>query len=249
MNSKKDLIVYGRHPVVDVIRSGKPVDKLLLQQGIRGEYEKEVRGLCKEYGIPFKVVPKDRLTKFTNGNHQGVVALLSPIPYYIIEDVLPMVYEQSKTPLFLLLDEVTDVRNFGSIARSAEVCGANAIVIPSKGAARINADALKTSAGALSKIPVCRCTSLISAVEYLQLSGIQVLASSLRGEVKLYDLDLTLPTAFIIGSEGEGVSPALLRKSDQQFIIPQAGETDSLNVSVATGIMLYEVMRQRSYKF
>ncbi len=137
----------------------------------------------------------------------------------------------------------------GSIARSAEVCGANAIVIPSKGAARINADALKTSAGALSKIPVCRCTSLISAVEYLQLSGIQVLASSLRGEVKLYDLDLTLPTAFIIGSEGEGVSPALLRKSDQQFIIPQAGETDSLNVSVATGIMLYEVMRQRSYKF
>ena len=245
MNSKNDLIIYGRHPVVDTIRSGKPVDKLLLQQGIRGEFEKEVRHLCREFDIPFKVVPKDRLNKFLNGNHQGVVALLSPIQYFKIEDVLPMVYEQSKTPLFLLLDEVTDVRNFGSIARSAEVCGADAIIIPSKGAARINADALKTSAGALTKIPVCRSSSLMNAIEYLQLSGIQILASSLKGEKKLFDLDLTVPTAFIIGSEGEGVNAALLRKADEQFIIPQLGETDSLNVSVATGIMLYEVMRQR----
>ncbi len=245
MNSKNDLIIYGRHPVVDTIRSGKPVDKLLLQQGIRGEFEKEVRHLCREFDIPFKVVPKDRLNKFSNGNHQGVVALLSPIQYFKIEDVLPMVYEQSKTPLFLLLDEVTDVRNFGSIARSAEVCGADAIIIPSKGAARINADALKTSAGALTKIPVCRSSSLMNAIEYLQLSGIQILASSLKGEKKLFDLDLTVPTAFIIGSEGEGVNAALLRKADEQFIIPQLGETDSLNVSVATGIMLYEVMRQR----
>lgn len=245
MSSKNDLIIYGRHPVVDTIRSGKPVDKLLLQQGIRGDFEKEIRHLCKDFGIPFKVVPKDRLSKFSNGNHQGVIALLSPIQYFKIEDVLPMVYEQSRTPLFLLLDEVTDVRNFGSIARSAEVCGADAIVIPSKGAARINEDAMKTSAGALSKIPVCRSSSLMNAVEYLQLMGIQILASSLKGEKKLYDLDLKVPTAFIIGSEGEGVSQALLRKADKQFIIPQLGETDSLNVSVATGIMMYEVMRQR----
>ncbi len=245
MSSKNDLIIYGRHPVVDTIRSGKPVDKLLLQQGIRGDFEKEIRHLCRDFDIPFKVVPKDRLNKFSNGNHQGVIALLSPIQYFKIEDVLPMVYEQSKTPLFLLLDEVTDVRNFGSIARSAEVCGADAIIIPSKGAARINADALKTSAGALTKIPVCRSSSLMNAIEYLQLSGIQILASSLKGEKKLYDLDLQVPTAFIIGSEGEGVSSALLRKADEQFIIPQLGETDSLNVSVATGIMLYEVMRQR----
>jgi len=245
MASKDELIVYGRHPVVDVIRSGKPVDKLLLQQGIRGDFEKEVRHLCKEYEIPFKVVPKDRLAKFSRGNHQGVIALLSPIQYYKIEDVLPMIYEQSKVPLFLLLDEVTDVRNFGSIARSAEVLGANAIVIPSKGAARINADALKTSAGALSKIPVCRSSSLMKVVEYLQLSGIQVLASSLNASSQLFDLDLELPTAIIIGSEGEGVNPALLRKSDQQFIIPQVGETDSLNVAVATGVILYEVLRQR----
>jgi len=245
MSSKNDLIIYGRHPVVDTIRSGKPVDKLLLQQGIRGEFEKEIRHLCREFEIPFKVVPKDRLNKFSNGNHQGVIALLSPIQYFKIEDVLPMVYEQSRTPIFLLLDEVTDVRNFGSIARSAEVCGADAIIIPSKGAARINADALKTSAGALTKIPVCRSSSLMNAVEYLQLSGIQILASSLKGEKKLFELDLKVPTAFIIGSEGDGVSPALLRKADEQFIIPQLGETDSLNVSVATGIMLYEVMRQR----
>ena len=245
MSSKNDLIIYGRHPVVDIIRSGKPVDKLLLQQGIRGDFEKEIRHLCKEYDIPFKVVPKDRLNKFSNGNHQGVIALLSPIQYFKIEDVLPMVYEQSRTPLFLLLDEVTDVRNFGSIARSAEVCGADAIIIPSKGAARINEDAMKTSAGALSKIPVCRSSSLMNAIEYLQLMGIQIVASNLQAKKKLYDLDLKVPTAFIIGSEDLGVSPALLRKADEQFIIPQLGETDSLNVSVATGIMLYEVMRQR----
>jgi len=245
MSSKNDLIIYGRHPVVDTIRAGKPVDKVLLQQGIRGEFEKEIRHLCREFDIPFKVVPKDRLSKFSNGNHQGIIALLSPIQYFKIEDVLPMVYEQSRTPLFLLLDEVTDVRNFGSIARSAEVCGADAIIIPSKGAARINEDAMKTSAGALSKIPVCRSSSLMNAIEFLQLSGIQIVASSLRAEKKLYELDLTVPTAFIIGSEGEGVSQALLRKADEQFIIPQLGETDSLNVSVATGIMMYEVMRQR----
>jgi len=246
MREKKELVIYGRHPVVDLIQSGKPVDKLLLQQGTRGEFEKEIRGLSKTFQIPLKVVPKDRLARITEGNHQGIIALLSPIPYYKLEDVLPMVYEQSKVPLFILLDGITDVRNFGSIARSAECCGVDAIIIPSKGAARINADAIKTSAGALSKIPVCRCRSLMGAIEYLQLSGIQVLASSLRSDKMVYDLDLQLPTAFIIGSEGEGVSTPLLRKSDQQFIIPQLGETDSYNVAVATGIMLYETVRQRS---
>ncbi|MFK7807555.1 MAG: 23S rRNA (guanosine(2251)-2'-O)-methyltransferase RlmB [Saprospiraceae bacterium] len=246
MKAKKETVIYGRHPVVDVIKTGKSIDQVMLQKGTRGEYEIELRHLCREYKIPLKMVPKDRLAKVTTGNHQGVVAFLSPINYYRLSDVLPMLYEQSKIPLILLLDGVTDVRNFGSIARSAECCGVDAIVIPEKGTARINSDALKTSAGALGKIPVCRETSIQAAVEFLQLSGIQVLASDLRGEKKIQELDLIGPTAYLIGSEDEGVSPHLLRKADECFIIPQIGTTDSFNVSVATGIMLYEAVRQRS---
>lgn len=246
MKENKANIIYGRHPVIDVIKSGKSIDQVMLQQGTRGEFEIELRHLCRANNIPLKMVPKDRLYRATTGNHQGVIALLSPISYYKIADVLPMIYEQSKTPLILLLDGVTDVRNFGSIARSAECCGVDAIVIPEKGTARINADALKTSAGALSKIPVCRETSIQAAMEFLQLSGIQVFASDLRGEKKIQELDLAGPIAYIIGSEDEGVSPHLLRKSDECFIIPQRGTTDSLNVSVATGIMLYEALRQRA---
>jgi len=245
MRDNKESIIYGKHPVVDVIKSGKSIDQVMLQQGTRGAFEIELRHLCREFNIPMKVVPKDRLGRVTKGNHQGVIAILSPISYYKLEDVLPMIYEKSEIPLILLLDGVTDVRNFGSIARSAECCGANAIVIPEKGTARINADALKTSAGALSKIPVCREKSIQSAVEFLQLSGIQVLASDLRGQKKIQELDLKGPTAYIIGAEDEGVSPHLLRKADECFIIPQTGTTDSLNVSVAAGIMLYEVLRQR----
>jgi 23S rRNA (guanosine2251-2'-O)-methyltransferase len=245
MKENKESIIYGKHPVVDVIKSGKSLDQVMLQQGTRGDFEIELRHLCKEFNIPLKMVPKDRLNRVTLGNHQGVVALLSPISYYKLEDVLPMIYENSKVPLILLLDGVTDVRNFGSIARSAECCGADAIVIPEKGTARINADALKTSAGALSKIPICRVKTIQTAVEFLQLSGIQVLASDLRGTKKIQELDLTGPTAYIIGAEDEGVSPHLLRKADDCFIIPQIGTTDSLNVAVATGIMLYEVVRQR----
>jgi 23S rRNA (guanosine2251-2'-O)-methyltransferase len=245
MQESKETIIYGKHPVVDVIKSGKSIDQVMLLQGTRGEFEIEIRHLCREYNIPLKMVPKDRLSRETHGNHQGVIALLSPISYYKLEDVLPMIYENSKIPLLLLLDGVTDVRNFGSIARSAECCGVDAIVIPEKGTARINSDALKTSAGALSKIPVCRETSIQAAMELLQLSGIQIVASDLRGEKKIQELDLTMPTAFVIGSEDEGVSPHLLRRADHRFIIPQIGTTDSFNVSVAAGIMLYEVMRQR----
>ena len=245
MKENKETIIYGRHPVVDVIKSGKSIDQVMLQRGTRGEFEIELRHLCREYNIPLKMVPKDRLARVTTGNHQGIIAILSPISYYKLADVLPMIYEKSKTPLILLLDGVTDVRNFGSIARSAECCGVDAIVVPEKGTARINSDALKTSAGALSKIPVCRETSIQAAVEFLQLSGIQVLASDLRGEKKIQELDLVGPTAFLIGSEDDGVSPHLLRRSDECFIIPQTGSTDSFNVSVASGIMLYEVLRQR----
>ena len=242
----KDIsIIYGRHPVVDALRSGTPIEKVMLQQGIRGEMEKELRHLCRDENVLLQVVPKERLNKIVRGNHQGVIALQALIRYYRLEDVLPGIYEKSETPLIVLLDGVTDVRNFGAIARTAEASGAHALVIPQKNSAQINAEAMKTSAGALATIPVCRESSLIAAIEFLQLSGIKVLASSLEATKPLYELDLRQPAAFILGAEGEGISPAVARAADEQFVIHQKGTTDSFNVSVAAGMMLYEVMRQR----
>ncbi|MCB0567408.1 MAG: 23S rRNA (guanosine(2251)-2'-O)-methyltransferase RlmB [Phaeodactylibacter sp.] len=246
MPKEKDIsIIYGRHPVVDALRSGTPIEKVMLQQGIRGEMEKELRHLCRDENVLLQVVPKERLNKIVRGNHQGVIALQALIRYYRLEDVLPGIYERSETPLIVLLDGVTDVRNFGAIARTAEAAGAQALVIPQKNSAQINAEAMKTSAGALAAIPVCRESSLIAAIEYLQLSGIKVLASDLAASKPLYALDLRQPVAFILGAEGEGISPAVARAADDQFIIPQKGTTDSFNVSVAAGMMLYEAMRQR----
>lgn len=245
MAEKSNQIIYGRHPVVDAIKGGSSIDKLLLQQGIRGEFEKEIRYLCKTFRIPLQVVPKERLNKIVRGNHQGVVGFLGLIPYYQLEDVLPMIYEKSEIPLIVLLDGVTDVRNLGAIARSAELCGAHALVIPRKGSAQINAEALKTSAGALNKILVCREGSMIKAIEFLQLSGIQVLASHLKANKMIFNLDMKGPTALVLGSEDKGVSSAITEKANELFLIPQKGTTDSFNVSVAAGIMLYEVVRQR----
>lgn len=238
-------IIFGRHPVVDAIQAGQRFEKLYLQRGIHGDFEKEIRQLAKVADIPLQYVPKERLAKLTKGNHQGVVGLLSLIPYYRLEDVIPGIYERGEVPMILLLDGITDVRNFGAIARSAEVCGAHALVVTKSGGAPVNADAIKTSAGALSRLPVCRENSLVTAVEFLQQSGIIVLASDLHASKPVFKLDLTPPIAFILGAEDAGVSPTLLSKVDEQFIIPQKGETDSLNVSVAAGIMLYESLRQR----
>ena len=241
---KDNTLIYGRHPVLDAIRGGTAIDKVMLQRGTRGELEKEVRKLCKEHDIILQYAPKERLQKWTKGNHQGIIGLLAMIPYYKLEDLVPMLYEREEAPLIVVLDGVTDVRNFGAIARTCECAGAHALVIPRKGAARINADALKTSAGALAHLPVCREDSLNNAVDFLQLSGIQVFASDLKGEKILHELDLTAPTAIVLGSEDEGVSHSILKKSER-FIIPQKGKTDSYNVSVAAGMMLYEVLRQR----
>jgi 23S rRNA (guanosine2251-2'-O)-methyltransferase len=246
MKSKhKPDLIYGRHPVIDAINAGTSIDKLMLQQGTRGDFEKEIRQLARTHDIPLQYVPKERMNKMTKGNHQGIIGLLSLITYYKVEDVLPMIYEKGETPLLLILDGITDVRNLGAIARSAEVCGAHALIVPGRGSAQINAEALKTSAGALATIPVCRASSLVNTLEMLKEYGIRTYASDLQGEAMLAELDLTGPVAFILGSEGEGISKAMVSGADQTFRIPQKGQTDSFNVSVAAGIMLYEVVRQR----
>jgi 23S rRNA (guanosine2251-2'-O)-methyltransferase len=181
----------------------------------------------------------------SGGNHQGILGFVSLIEYQKLDTILPFVFENGEIPLLLLLDNITDVRNFGAIARSAEVMGVHAIVVPQQGTALINAEAMKASAGALSKIAICREKNLSAVLDYLGQSGVQVIASDLKTNKKIYDIDFTLPTAILIGSEGEGVNTALLRRVDDKFIIPQKGTTDSLNVSVATGIILYEALRQR----
>lgn len=245
-HSNKNNIIFGRHPVTDAIRAGSNFDKIFLQRGTVGDFEKEVRQLCRVNEIPLQYVPKEKLNRITQGNHQGIIGYLALLSYYKIADVVPHIYEQGETPLLLILDRITDVRNLGAIARSAEVCGAHALIVPSTGSALINADALKTSAGALTRLMVCREKSLVSTVGYLQEAGVQVFASDLKSEQAIYKMDFSGPCALVIGSEDEGISQGLRDRANETFIIPQKGESDSFNVSVATGIMLYEAIRQRT---
>lgn len=245
MKKEREDIVYGRHPVLEALNSGQPVDKVFLQQGTRGEFEKELRNLCKTLDVAFTIIPGAKLGRMTRGNHQGVVAQMAAAAYQKTEDLIPHLYERGVTPLLLLLDGVTDVRNLGAIARSAEVCGAHGLIIPQKNSAGLTPDAVKSSAGALLRIPVCREKSLVNTVQLLRNSGIQVIASDLEAETFLHDLQLTEPLCIVMGAEGEGISEGVGRAADVRFKIPQAGDMNSFNVSVAAGILLYETMRKR----
>ncbi|SEP85786.1 23S rRNA (guanosine(2251)-2'-O)-methyltransferase RlmB [Neolewinella agarilytica] len=245
MAREREDLIYGRHPVLEALQSGNPVDKVFLQQGTRGEFEKELRNLCKTMEVPFTIIPQAKLQRMVRGNHQGVVAQLAAAAYQKTENLLPMIYEQGETPLLLLLDGVTDVRNLGAIARSAEVCGAHGIIIPQKNSAGLTPDAVKSSAGALLRLPVCREKSLVNTVETLQMSGVKVIASDLKADKMLHELELTEPLCIVMGAEGEGISTGVARAADETFKIPQAGTLNSLNVSVAAGILLYETMRKR----
>lgn len=238
--------IYGHHPVAEAIQAGQPVEKVLFQQGLRGDLEKEIRHLTKEHDIPMQVVPKEKLNKLVRGNHQGVVAWLALVAFQSLEEVLQAVQERGETPLILLLDSITDVRNFGAICRSAECAGVHAVVIPQSGSAPPNEDAMKASAGALARVRLCRVRSMYSTVEWLQQNDVQVVATALAPTAQpIYAVDFTPPTAILLGPEGEGLAPKLVRMSDHVAKIPQATDFDSYNVSVAAGIALYEVQRQR----
>lgn len=242
---KSSELLFGRHPIIDALENGRTIEKVLLSNTIHGDFEKRLRYLCKEANIPLQVVPKERLNSISRKNHQGVIAFVSPIPFYELEDILPTIYDKGKIPLFVIVDGVTDVRNIGAIARSAEASGAHALILPKKGSAQINEEAMKSSAGALNTLLVCRVNSLMNSVQYLQMNGIQCIAADLKGEKMIYDIDLTVPTAIIMGDEAKGVNRMLLDLCDEYFQIPMRGQTDSYNVSVATGIILYEIMRQQ----
>lgn len=238
-------MVIGRQPVVEAIRSGKPIERIFMLKSASGDIIPQIKQLAAQYNIPVNTVPAEKLNGLTNANHQGVIAIAGLINYLDLQDVISHVTEQGQTPLFLILDGITDVRNIGAIARSAVCCGAQAIIIPDKGIAALNEEAMKSSAGALEKIAICRVNSLLKAIDTLHLNGIQVIASEMEASHKLYDSPLTEPVAVIMGSEDKGVYPALLKAADQLFKIPMAGGFESFNVSVAAGIILYEAMKQR----
>ncbi len=243
---KKDNFIFGIHPVIEAIKSGKEMDRVLLQKNLRGESFRELFNLIRELEIPFQFVPVEKLNRLSKQNHQGVIAYVTDISYQKIEDILPLLYESGRVPLILLLDGITDVRNMGAIARTAECAGVDAIVIPLKGSAMINSEAIKTSAGALYKVPVCRTTNVGEAITLMKNSGLQVIAASEKGSRNYTSVDFKSPLLLIMGSEGVGISRELLDMCDELIMIPLAGEIESLNVSVASGVVLFEIIRQRN---
>lgn len=237
--------IFGIRPVIEALKSDKEVDKVLVQKGISGEIFRELLALMKQKEIPYQFVPEQKLNRLTNKTHQGVICFITDIKFQEIENILPTVFEKGKIPLLLILDKITDVRNFGAICRTAECCGVDAVIIPSRGAAQINADAVKTSAGALHKIAVCRSQNLKETIAYLKTSGLKIISCTEKTESNYTAVDYTSPSVIIMGSEEDGISGEYLKLSDARAKIPLLGKIESLNVSVATGVILYEAIRQR----
>lgn len=238
--------VFGIRAVIEAIEAGKAIDKIIVKRDLKGDTIKELRSLADQCEIPVQYVPSEKFKSINNKNHQGVYAFLSQIDYSDLNNMIQTLFEQGETPLIWVLDSITDVRNFGAIARSAECFGVNTLVIPNKNTAQINADAIKTSAGALHKIPVCRTANLTKSIKFLQESGLTVYAASEKAEKNISDYDLTTPTAVVMGSEDVGVDTKNIKQVDFLTKIPMSGTISSLNVSVAAGIMMYECLKQRN---
>jgi len=238
-------MIFGLRAVIEAIKDGKDIESLFIQKGLTGELYGELKDVMRVFDIPSQQVPIEKLNRITLKNHQGVVAFISPITYQKIEDIIPQIFENGQVPLILLLDGITDVRNFGAIVRTAECSGVHAIVVPKKNSAQINPDAVKTSAGALYKVPICRHDNLLAIVKFLKNCGLQIISCTEKTEDLIYHPDYTVPSAIIMGSEDEGISFELIRNSDYLTKIPMNGEIASLNVSVSAGIILYEAVRQR----
>ncbi|MCD6200855.1 MAG: 23S rRNA (guanosine(2251)-2'-O)-methyltransferase RlmB [Bacteroidales bacterium] len=237
--------IYGTRPVIEAIEAGKDIEKIFLKKGMQGPQFRDLFAMIRRYGIPFQFVPPEKLNRLYSGKHQGVIALLSVVEYQHIESVLPGLFEKGEVPFILVLDRVTDVRNMGAIARSAEAAGCHALVVPGKNAAMINEDAVKTSAGALMHLPLCRTENLAETILFLKNSGLNIIAGTEKGTENFYQPDMTGPLALILGSEEKGIDPQILKISDHLVTIPMLGKVESLNVSVAAGILMYEVVKQR----
>ena len=246
MEEKKMQYLFGMHPVLEAVRAGKKFDKVLLKQGLEGVQFRELMELLKDNEIPFQFVPGERLNKAVRGSHQGVLAYISQIDY--VEQLVNNALGRSENPVLVILDGVSDVRNLGAIARSLECAGGHGIIVPAKGGAAINADAVKASAGALMRMDTCKVPNLRVAAYYLQQSGFKLIAATEKTDKLIYDVDMTGPVAIIMGSEGKGISQSMLDLADEKAAIPMSGEITSLNVSVASAVLMYEAVRQRLAK-
>jgi 23S rRNA (guanosine2251-2'-O)-methyltransferase len=243
---KESECIFGLRPVIEAVKAGKQIDRLLIRQGLQGALYHELMNEVRKHNIAYQIVPLERIELVTRKNHQGVLAWLALIEFQSIANLLPMIFERGVDPLIVALDSVSDVRNFGAIVRSADCLGAHAVIIPERGSARITGDAIKTSAGALHTFPVCREKSIVRSIEYLRESGLKVIAASEKSGSDISKLNLKGPAVLIMGSEDKGISRELISLSDHEVRIPLTGEIGSLNVSVAAGILLYEIARQRS---
>ncbi len=241
----KSQVVFGIRAVIEAIESEKQVDKVLMKKDLGGELARELLSVTREYNVPVQRVPVERINKVTRKNHQGVIAFMAAVDYYHVDDIVPALYDEGINPLVVVLDGVTDVRNFGAIARTCECAGVNCIVIPERNSVSVNADAVKTSAGALNYLPVCRERNLVKAVQYLRDSGFKVMGASEKTDLNYTKADFTGPVAIVLGAEDTGISTDVLKLCDTLVAIPEFGQINSLNVSVAGGIMIYEVVRQR----
>ena len=245
---KKSSLVVGKKAVIEAIGSGKALDRIYLYNKATGEGVNQIKNLASQNGIPVNYVPVEKLNSFNVQDHEGCVALISKVQYQDLQQVISWIVEKGEVPFFIILDGITDIRNIGGIARTAFCTGVQAIIVPDKGIGALNEDAVLTSAGALEKIPICRVNSLMKAVDELHLNGIKVLASEMTAIKTVFEIDFKEPVAIVMGSEEKGIYPALMKVCDEKFKIPMAGDFESLNVSVATGMILYEAMKQRFFE-
>lgn len=242
---EKSDYIFGIRAVIEAIEAGKDIDKILIRKDLNGELAQELFAKIRQYGILNQRVPIEKLNRITMKNHQGVIAILSPVSYYTLEQIVPQLYEDGALPFVVLLDGITDTRNFGAIARTAECTGVDTIVIPEKNSVSVNGDAVKTSAGALLHLPICRERNIVSAVKFLKDNGYMIVGASEKAEISYTAPDYSLPVAIVLGAEDKGISAEVLRLCDKLVAIPLVGNIGSLNVSVAAGVMMYEVVRQR----
>lgn len=241
-------MIFGTRAVMEAIKAGREIEKIFVQSGLNNDLIKELIQTAKSNGVPFTFVPQAKLNRLSTKNHQGVICQLATVSYANLEGIIDKAFQEGRAPLLLIVDRVTDVRNFGALARTAECAGLDAIILGDSGNAPITGDAMKTSAGALSHLPVCRVKDMRKTLHYLRESGIQIIACTEKASDLLYDIDLNTPLALIMGSEEDGISPQLLKDADRLAKIPMRGKISSLNVSVAAGISIYEALRQRGYK-
>ena len=244
---EKNEMIFGARAVIEAIQAGKEIDKVLIKKDIQSDLSKELLAALKDTFIPVQRVPVERINRITKKNHQGIIAFISPITYQRTEDIVPFLFEQGKNPLLIMLDGLTDVRNFGAIARTCECAGVDAIIIPNKNSVSVNADAIKTSAGALHTLPVCREANLRNAIKFLKDSGFKIIAATEKGDYDYTKADYEGPTCIIMGAEDTGVSYDNLALCDEWVKIPMLGTIESLNVSVAAGVLIYEAIKQRGF--